>query len=41
MSITLKPEAKIEAAKIYSMSPKDRELIDETFNKLHDQNKMH
>jgi hypothetical protein len=41
MSIILKSEAKIEIVKVYSMSSKKRNLIDEIFNKLHDQQKMH
>jgi hypothetical protein len=40
MSITLKSDAKIEFAKIYSMSSKERELIDEIFDMLHNQRKM-
>jgi hypothetical protein len=41
MSITLKLDAKIETTKVYSMSSNERDLIDETFDKLHDQDKMH
>ncbi len=41
MSITLKFDVKIETAKMYSMSSKERELINETFDKLHNQEKMH
>jgi hypothetical protein len=41
MSITLKSRAKIELVKVYSMKLKKRELIDETFDKLHQQKKMH
>jgi hypothetical protein len=41
MSITLKLDARIETTKVYSMSSSERELIDETFNKLHEQDKMH
>jgi hypothetical protein len=41
MSITLKSEFKIETIKVYSMRLKKRELIDEIFDKLHHQNKMH
>ncbi len=41
MSITLKLDVKIEIAKMYSMKSKKRKLIDETFDKLHDQEKMH
>ncbi len=41
MSIILKSEAKIETVKMYSMRFKKRELINETFDKLHHQNKMH
>jgi hypothetical protein len=41
MSITLKSEVKIEAAKVYSMKSKKKKLINEIFNKLHEQRKMH
>jgi hypothetical protein len=41
MSITLKSKVKIEAVKMYSMRSKKRELINEIFDKLHDQEKMH
>jgi hypothetical protein len=41
ISVTLKSEVKIETIKIYLMSSKERDLIDQTFNKLHEQNKMH
>jgi hypothetical protein len=41
MSIILKSEIRIEIVKVYSMRSKKRELIDETFDKLHQQNKMH
>jgi hypothetical protein len=41
MSIILKSEIRIEFVKVYSMRSKKRELIDETFDKLHQQNKMH
>ncbi len=41
MSITLKSDVKIEVVKMYSMRFKKRDLIDETFDKLHQQNKMH
>jgi hypothetical protein len=41
MSITLKLDVKIETTKVYSMSSNERDLIDETFDKLHDQDKMH
>jgi hypothetical protein len=41
MSIILKSKAKIETVKMYSMRFKKRELINETFDKLHHQNKMH
>jgi hypothetical protein len=41
MSITLKFDVKIETIKVYSMSSSEKDLIDETFNKLHDQDKMH
>ncbi len=41
ISIILKSEIKIEAIKVYSMRSKKRELINETFDKLHHQNKMH
>jgi hypothetical protein len=41
MSITLKFDARIETTKIYSMKSSERKLIDKTFNKLHEQDKMH
>ncbi len=41
MSVTLKSKVKIEAAKMYSMRSKKKKLIDEIFNKLHEQRKMH
>ncbi len=41
MSIILKSKVKIQAIKVYSMKSKKRELINETFDKLHHQNKMH
>jgi hypothetical protein len=41
MSVILKSEVKIETVKVYSMKSKKRELIDEIFDKLHDQEKMH
>jgi hypothetical protein len=41
MSITLKSEVKIKAIKMYSISFKERDLIDKIFNKLHEQFKMH
>jgi hypothetical protein len=41
MSITLKLDVKIEIVKVYSMRSKKRELINETFDKLHNQEKMH
>jgi hypothetical protein len=39
--ITLKSEIKIETTKIYSMRSKRMKLINEIFNKLHEQEKMH
>jgi hypothetical protein len=41
MSIILKSKAKIKFVRVYSMRLKKRELIDETFDKLHQQRKMH
>jgi hypothetical protein len=41
MSIILKLEVKIEIVKVYSMNSTKRHLIDEIFDKLHDQQKMH
>jgi hypothetical protein len=41
MFITLKSDVKIEFAKIYSMRSKNQKLIDEIFDKLHEQDKMH
>ena len=40
MPITLKPDAKIDAAKVYPLKPADREFLDKEFNKLHDQGRM-
>ena len=40
MPITLKPDAKIDAAKVYPLGPADREFVDKEFNKLHDQGRM-
>jgi hypothetical protein len=36
MSITLKSDVKIETTKVYSMNSSEKDLIDETFNKLHE-----
>jgi hypothetical protein len=30
----------MDAAKIYPLDKKDRDIVDETFNKLYDQNKI-
>jgi len=42
MSITLKSEATFEqkAFKIYSLSIKDKDMIDKIFDKLHTQGKL-
>lgn len=40
MPITLKPDAKIEAAKVYPLGLTDRQLVDDTFDKLHEQGRM-
>ena len=40
MSITLKSDVNIEAAKIYLLEPEDREFVNKKFNKLHDQKRM-
>ena len=40
MSIELKSDAKIETAKMYSLSLADRKFVDEIFDKLHAQERM-
>ena len=40
MSITLKSDVKIDAAKVYFLKFVDREFLDKEFNKLYDQNRM-
>ena len=40
MSIKIKSNVKIEAVKIYSLKLVDRKLVDEVFDKLHEQNRM-
>ena len=40
MPIATHPNAKIKAAKIYSLKSQDRQLVDEIFDKLHAQNRM-
>ena len=40
MSIELKFVVKIEATKIYSLNFANRKLVDETFDKLHAQERM-
>ncbi len=40
MSITLVSETKISSARVYSLSTKDKKLIDEIFDKLHEQHKL-
>ena len=40
MSITLLSEAKISSVKIYSVESKNKQLIDDMFDKLHEQDKM-
>ena len=40
MPIPIKQGAKVDAAKVYPVGPKDREFIDEVFNKLHSQGRM-
>ena len=40
MSIFIKSNASIKAARVYFFDQRDREVINETFNKMHDQNKM-
>ena len=40
MSINLLSDAKIPIAKVYSIGSKDKQLIDEMFNKLHKQERM-
>jgi len=40
MSITLVSETKISSARVYFLSTKDKKLIDEIFDKLHEQHKL-
>ncbi len=40
MSITLTFDAKISLTRVYSLSTKDKKLIDEIFDKLHEQHKL-
>ena len=40
MPIDLKPDAKVEAAKVYPLGPSDRKFVDEVFDKLHEQGRM-
>jgi hypothetical protein len=40
LQVTLKPGAKIEAAKVYPLGPEARKLVDETFDRLYGQDKM-
>ena len=40
MLIPLKPNATLRGAKVYQLGPRDKALVDETFNLLHDQGKM-
>ena len=40
MPITLKPGADPKAARVYPLGQKDREVIDETFDKMHAQGKL-
>ena len=40
MSIFIKSNVSIKAARVYSLNQRDREIINETFDKMHDQNKM-
>ena len=40
MFITLKLNAKVDVAKIYSLNFVDREFVDKKFNKFHDQKRM-
>ena len=40
MTIDLKPNVSIPAAKVYPLSGRDRDLVDDTFGELHNQEKM-
>ena len=40
MSITLKLNVKINAAKVYLLKLVDREFLNKKFNKFHDQSRM-
>lgn len=41
MSINLKPGAVFKTNKVYPLRARDRQFIDETFDKLHQQGKLH
>ena len=40
MSIFIKSDASIKAIRVYFLDQRDREIINEMFDKMHDQNKM-
>ena len=40
MTILIKPDAKVTVAKVYSVGPKDRALIDDLFDRMHEQDRM-
>ena len=40
MSINLKADAILKSARVYSVNQLDKDFINETFNKLHEQSKM-
>ena len=40
MQIKVRPKSKSPVVKVYSLSPKDRVVINHEFDKLHDQEKL-
>ena len=40
LTIPLKPEAQVEASKVYPLGPRDQAIVDKEFNRLHEQGKM-
>ena len=40
MLIFIKLNASVKAARVYFLNQRDREMINKTFDKMHDQNKM-
>lgn len=40
LTIPLKPDSKVEAAKVYPLGPRDQNFVDKVFDELHSQSKM-